>query len=136
MTISIKAVSLAGLMLLATAAGIQGQAAASLTSGSAEPEVRVINNHHYPIRVVLIDRAGRERSLGRVSQKKAAVFALDYGQLGASPVQVKIFPDEPVWSAGNTGKAIRSQNLHLYRGMAVYVWAEPDLASSEISVGY
>ena len=80
-----------------------------------------------------MDAAGRHTSLGHVAPSKAEIFTVAAAAVGDGPVRVKVFADEPVWSSGNTGDAIRSQDLFLHAGSAVYVWVECDLMRSEIT---
>lgn len=131
---SLRVASLAAVLLALAAPASQAQPVADRAVAAADAEVRVINNHTYRIRVVLVDAEGRHTSLGRVGSRKAEIFSLDASTLREGPVQVKVFADEPVWSAGNTGDAIRSQDLFLHAGAAVYVWVESDLARSQITV--
>lgn len=131
---SLRVAFMAALLLALTTPAARAQPPVDLGVATEDGEVRVVNNHMYRIRVVLVDAEGRHTSLGRVSPSKAEIFALDRSQLAAGPVQVKVFADEPVWSAGNTGEAIRSQDLFLRSGAAVYVWVERDLTRTQITM--
>jgi hypothetical protein len=131
---TIRAAVLAGTLLLVATPASRAQMAMDFAMAMPESEIRVVNNHLYRIRVVLVDAEGRHTSLGRVAPSKAAIFTLDEAPRRSGPVQVKVFADEPVWSAGNTGDAIRSQDLFLHPGTAVYVWVETDLTRTQFSV--
>jgi hypothetical protein len=130
----LHAASTLGLLFVATTSAAPAQLTADYAMTSSESEVRVVNNHLYRIRVILVDRTGRHHSLGRVAPSKAAIFTIEPDMIGSAPVQMKVFADEPVWSAGNTGEAIRSPNLYLRDGADVYVWVEHDLTRTEFTV--
>lgn len=136
MTEIIHAALVAGLLL--TGGSPDARAATSGVDTVAAPaptEIRVVNNHTYRIRVVIVDARGHHHSLGRVMNTQARIFALDEDLVGSGPLSVKVFADEPVWSAANSDEAIRTKELHLAEGQAVYVWVEADLLRSQIVVG-
>ena len=132
---SLRILSLAALLmgLPSPSSADAARPIAEVAPATADPEVRVVNNHPYRIRVVLVDAEGRHTSLGRVAPSRAEVFPVDASMLPQGPVRVKVFADEPVWSPGNTGSAIRSQDLFLHAGGAIYVWVESDLLRSQIT---
>ena len=131
---SLRVAFMAALLLALTTPAGRAQPPTDLGVTAEAGEVRVVNNHMYRIRVVLVDAEGRHTSLGRVAPSKAAIFTLDATDLAEGPVQVKVFADEPVWSAGNTGEAVRSRDLFLHSGTAVYVWVESDLTRTLITM--
>jgi hypothetical protein len=131
---SLRVAFMAALLLALTTPAARAQPPIGLAVAGADGEVRVVNNHMYRIRVVLVDADGRHIPLGRVAPSKAEIFTLDANEMAAGPVQVKVFADEPVWSAGNTGEAIRSQDLFLRAGTAVHVWVEKDLTRTQITM--
>jgi len=94
----------------------------------------VVNNYAYRIRVVLVDADGRHRTLGYVAPRKVEIFELTAADRAGGAVRVKLVVDEPVWSAGNSGEAVRSRSLWLEDGSAVQVWVERDLTDSVIEV--
>ena len=129
----IRDAAIASVLSVSIVSGAHGQETALPAQDS--PEVRVVNNHHYRIRVVLVDEQGTHHSLGRVAPSKAEIFEPSSDLVDGARFQIKVFADEPVWSAGNTGEAIRSQDLEAYGASSVYVWVEPDLTRSQITVG-
>ena len=98
------------------------------------PEIRVVNNHAYQVSVVVIDERGVYHSLGRVSPKDARIFTLADAEVASGDVQVKVFVDEPVWSLGNSGEAVRSSSLRIEDGAALQVWVEPDLTATQLEL--
>lgn len=133
MKASLRVLALAALVLGSMPSVGRTQPVAALAASAADPEIRVVNNHTYRIRVVLVDAEGRHIPLGRVAPSKAEIFPVAPESVAHGPVRVKVFADEPVWSAGNTGDAIRSQDLFLSAGGAIYVWVENDLLRSQIT---
>jgi hypothetical protein len=105
---------------------------ASLPGG--DPELRVVNNHDYRVRIVLVDKSGRHHSLGHLAPHRAAEYNVeefaDYGL----PVQVKVVVDEPVWSPGATDMAVRSGALYISDDTEVRIWVESDLSETEVEV--
>ena len=100
----------------------------------SEPEMRVVNNHAYRVQVVRVEKSGRHHSLGRIAPNRAAEFDLDeFAEFGL-PLQVKIVVDEPVWSPGATGKAIRSGSLYISDKTEVRVWVESELTETQVEV--
>ncbi|KPJ83564.1 MAG: hypothetical protein AMS19_04025 [Gemmatimonas sp. SG8_23] len=96
------------------------------------PEIRVVNNHPYQVRVLVIDDQGAYHSLGRLAPKSAQVYRI--ADVADGSVQVKLVVDEPVWSLGNTEEAVRSRSIFLHEDSAIQVWIEPDLTSSAIEM--
>lgn len=135
MTEILRAAFVAGLILTGATPSGRTHPSVTETVAAVPAEVRVVNNHTYRIRVVVVDARGRHHSLGRVMNTQARIFALDEDLVGAGPLSVKVFADEPVWSAANSDEAIRTQELSLNEGDAVYVWVEADLTRSQIVVG-
>ncbi len=99
-----------------------------------EPEVHVVNNHPYRIRVLLVDPDGRHHSLGRLRPSRAAGYDLDRFAIDGRPVILKVVVDEPVWSPAATGEAVRSRALHLRGRTEIRVWVEPDLTETRVEV--
>ncbi len=131
---TIERISRAIAIAVLATAGVPGSGAAvdTVPADDQAPEVRVVNNNASRIRVVLVDAEGRHRSLGRVAPRKAEIFTLDDTAFEA--VRVKIVIDEPVWSAANSGDAIRSRTLWLEEASAIHVWVERELTDSHIEV--
>ena len=120
--------ALAGVLSAASAAS------ASTPAPGDEPDMRVVNNHGYRIQVVLVDKVGRHHSLGYIAPDHAEAFDLDaYTEFGL-PVQVKVVVDEPVWSPGATGRAVRSGSLYLSDKTEVRVWVASELTETEVEV--
>lgn len=123
---------LVGMLLVSSGADARAQVAAPSAADEAR-HVRVINNHGYPVRVVLVDDEGAHRSLGRVANGSVGTFAI--ADLANEWFRVKVFPDEPVWSAANSDEAIRTRDLRLAPGSVLNLWVEPDLSRSEVTLG-
>ncbi len=123
-------------MAAATPGGRAQLAGTGAPQAAATPstEIRVVNNHPYRIQVVVVDGEGHHHALGRVPTTKAHIFSVEEDLVGTGPFRVKVFADEPVWSAANTSEAIRSEDLELGLGESVYVWVEADLMRSQIRV--
>jgi len=124
----------AALTIASAASGVQAATPGDELRAGNDPEVRVVNNHEYRVQIVLVDKSGRHHSLGHIAPDKAAAFDLeeftDYGL----PVQVKVVVDEPVWSPGATGRAVRSGSLYISDHTEVRVWVASDLTETEVEV--
>jgi hypothetical protein len=115
--------------------GLPGAAhAATVPADEASPEIRVVNNNAARVRVVLVDADGRHRTLGYVASRKAEIFTVGDQALDGRSVRVKVVVDEPVWSAANSGDAIRTRALWLEDGSAVQLWIERDLTASFVEL--
>lgn len=122
---------------MAIALTATGASASVPTDGATiadDPGVRVVNNHEYRIQVVLVDKAGRHHSLGQIAPDRAREFDLEAYTDAGLPVQVKIVVDEPVWSPGATGRAVRSGSLYISDHTDVRIWVASDLAETEVEV--
>lgn len=121
---------------LALSSMTSAAAAAPVTpsNGDGDPEMRVVNNHDYRVQVVLVDKTGRHHSLGHLAPHRAAEYDLDdFAEFGL-PLQVKVVVDEPVWSPGATGKAVRSGSLYVSDDTEIRVWVASDLAETQVEV--
>ena len=109
-------------------------APATAAGPDEEPEMRVVNNHEYRVRVILVDKAGRHHSLGVLAPNRAAEYDLDRFAEYGLPLQVKVVVDEPVWSPGATERAVRSGSLYISDHTEVRVWVESDLTETQVEV--
>jgi hypothetical protein len=130
-----RAALFASVILLAAAPAGRAQTHGPQSSAPEATELRVVNNHGYRVGVVLVDAGGKHHTLGRVGNGDVRIFALAGRFADRGSFRVKVFTDEPVWSAGSTEEAIRSRDLQPRSGEAVTVWVEPDLTRSRITLG-
>jgi hypothetical protein len=130
-----RAALVASVILLAAAPAGRAQTHGPQASTPEATELRVVNNHGYRVGVVLVDADGKHHTVGRVGNGDVRIFALAGRFADRGSFRVKVFTDEPVWSAGSTDEAIRSQDLRPRSGEAVTVWVEPDLTRSRITLG-
>ena len=134
MKIRIMQVCAVAMAIALTAGSASAAAPVEGMSVGDDPGVRVVNNHGYRVQVVLVDKSGRHHSLGLIAPDRAREFNLDeFADMGL-PLQVKIVVDEPVWSAGATGQAVRSGSLYLSDHTEVRVWVASDLTETEVEV--
>lgn len=111
-------------------------AAKSETPGPANNtlEIRVINNNAAVVRVYVQDANGRLRSLGRVGRSDFKILEVDKSIADLGAFEIKVFPDEPVWSLLGAPDGVRTQPLALKLGDAVNFWVETAMADSHLEV--
>jgi len=69
--------------------------------------------------------------IGRADLKIMQI-SKDIAELGA--FQIRVFPDEPVWSRLNSDKGVRTKELTVPEGKALNVWLEANLSDSMLEV--
>jgi hypothetical protein len=124
-------------MAVATAFLALGAASAQAeTPGPANNtvEIRVINNNASIVQVYIQDANGRMRSLGRVGRSDFRVLEVDRNVAELGAFQIKVFPDEPVWSLQGAPDGVRTRPLELQLGDAVNFWVETALTDSHLEV--
>jgi len=120
------------LALGATAAGAQ------MAHGSSDAdarEVRVINEHHTPVRVYVQDAESRLHHLGRVLPSTAKSLEISAEIAAKGSFRIKVFPVAQPWTRMSEDSGIRTRSITLEEGEIVSFWVEADLTSSRITVG-
>jgi hypothetical protein len=97
-------------------------------------EVRVINNNASPVRVYVQDAKGRLHRMGTVASTDFKIVEIpgEITELGA--VQLKLVPNEPVWSLAGDPDGVRTRDLDLKIGDAVNFWVETNLTDSKVEI--
>ena len=111
-------------------------AAKAETTGPANNtlEIRVINNNASVVRVYVQDANGRLRSLGRVGRSDFKILEIPKGIADMGAFEIKVFPDEPVWSLLGNPSGVRTRPLDLKLGDAVNFWVETDMTASHLEI--
>jgi hypothetical protein len=124
-------------MAMATAFLALGASSAKAEMSGPESntlEIRLLNNHSSAVRVYVEDTFGRTRSLGWVNRSDFKVLTLPEGITDLGAVQIKIFPDELVWSPTAAPDGIRTMPLNLKAGDVVNFWVETALTDSYLQI--
>lgn len=132
MTKNILRFALAAAML--TTGAVQARAETSTGPTKSAVEVRIINNYVSPVRVYVRDAKGHDHELGWVGRADLKILRVseDIAQLGA--FEIKVFPDEPVWSRLSDDKGVRTNGLQVADGEALNFWVEANMAASTLEV--
>jgi hypothetical protein len=130
-----------GTLHVALAAALLGLGA---TSAKAETPVagpanntidlRVVNNNASMVRVYVVDASGKLHQLGRVSRSDFKILEIPGALIAKGDVQIKVFPDEPVWSLQGGADGIRTRSLSLKLGDAVNLFLETNLDQSVVEI--
>jgi hypothetical protein len=122
----------------AMAAAFLAMGAASLQAETTGPagafEIHVINNHTSAVQVYVEDSFGRMRSIGWVNRSDAKVLTVPAQMTELGAVQIKVFPDEPVWSPRAVPDGVSTMPLNLKAGDVVDFWVETELADSYLQI--
>lgn len=122
----------------ALATALLAMGTASLQAETPGPagtlEVRVINNHTSPVRVYAEDAFGRMRSLGWVNRSDAKVLTVPARMTEHGAVQIRIYPDEPIWSPRAARDGVSTMPLNLKTGDVVNFWVETELTDSYLQI--
>ena len=97
-------------------------------------ELRVVNNHASPMRVFLKDATGKLHRLGTVACGDFRIIEVPGEVMELGAVQLKLVPNEPVWSLRGGVDGIRTRDLDLRVGDAVNFWVETDLTDSTVEI--
>ncbi len=121
---------------VATAILALGATAAKAETGPANNtlEIRVINNNASVVRVYVQDANGRMRSLGRVGRSDFKIMEVPRQIADMGAFEIKIVPDEPVWSLLGEPDGVRTRPLELKLGDAVNFWVETALTDSHLEI--
>jgi len=111
-------------------------AAKAETTGPANNtlEIRVINNNASVVRVYVQDANGRMRSLGLVGRSDFKIMEVPQQIAEMGAFEIKVFPDEPVWSLAGDPAGVRTRPLDLKLGDAVNFWVETALTDSHLEI--
>ena len=74
------------------------------------------------------------RSLGRVGRSDFKIMEVDKSIADLGAFEIKVFPDEPVWSLLGAPDGVRTRPLTLKLGDAVNLWVETAIADSKVEV--
>jgi len=97
-------------------------------------EIRVINNNASPVRVYVQDAHGRMHNMGNVARSDFKIMEIPGEITAMGAVQLKIVPNEPVWSLAGESAGVRTRDLTLRIGDAVNFWLETDLTDSTVEI--
>jgi len=97
-------------------------------------DLRVVNNNASKVRVYLVDANGKMYRLGQVAQSDFRIMQIPGDIAAKGDVQIRIFPDEPVWSLRGDAEGIRTQTLELKLGDAVNLFVETNLDDSLVEI--
>lgn len=97
-------------------------------------EIRVVNNNASTVRVYAVDASGRMYRLGRVASSDFKILQISGDVAAKGDVQIKVFPDEPVWSLRGDADGIRTNGLKLELGDAVNMFLETNLDESQVEI--
>ncbi len=131
MTTTTLRVALATAFLAMSAASVQAQTPNPVGNTL---EMRVINHRTSPVRVYAEDTFGRIASLGWVNSLDARTLAVPVSMTKLGAVQIKVFPDKPVWSLREVPDGVRTMPVNLRPGDAVSFWVETELSNSYIQI--
>lgn len=130
-----------GTLHLAIAAGMLALGA---TSAKAEPpilgpanntlEIRLINNNASPMRVYVQDAKGRLHRMATVGSSDFKIVEIPGEMTALGAVQLKLVPNEPVWSFAGAPDGVRTRDLDLKIGDAVNFWIETELTDSKVEI--
>ena len=128
-----------GALRMAVATAFLALGAASVKAETPGPanntlEIRVINNNASVVHVYVQDANGRLRSLGRVGRSDFKILEVDKSIADMGAFEIKVFPDEPVWSLVGSPDGVRTQPLDLELGDAVNFWVETAITDSHLEV--
>lgn len=121
---------------VATAIMAVGASAAKAETGPANNtlEIRVINNNASVVRVYVQDANGRMRALGRVGRSDFKIMEVPAQIADMGAFEIKVIPDEPVWSLLGEPDGVRTRPLELKLGDAVNFWVETALTDSHLEI--
>jgi len=94
-------------------------------------EIRVINNNASPVRVFVQDAKGKLHRMGTVASVDFKIVEIPGEITELGPVQLKLVPNEPVWSFAGDPDGVRTNDLDLHIGDAVNFWVETNLTDSK-----
>ena len=97
-------------------------------------EIRVINNNASPVRVYVQDAQGRMHNMGTVARSDFRIMEIPGELTALGAVQLKIVPNEPVWSLAGEAAGVSTRDLTLRIGDAVNFWVETDLTDSTVEI--
>ncbi len=128
-----------GTLRIAVATAFLALGAATVKAETPGPEsnaleIRVLNNYTSVVRVYVEDVFGRMTTLGRVDRSEFKVLTVPEGLTRRGAVEIKIFPDEPVWSPAAVPDGIRTLPLNLKMGDVVNFWVETNLTDSHLEI--
>ena len=130
-----------GTLHVAIAAGLLALGA---NSAKAEPpvlgpanntlEIRVINNNASPVRIYVQDAKGKLHGMGTVASADFKIIEVPGAVTAMGAVQLKLVPNEPVWSFAGDPDGVRTRDLELKIGDAVNFWVETELTDSKVEI--
>lgn len=97
-------------------------------------DIRVVNNHASAVRVYVRDAQGRMHRLGKVANSDFKVLEIPGEITAKGDVEIRVVPDEPVWSLLGGADGIRTNRIELKLGDAVNMFVETDLLSSQVEI--
>lgn len=97
-------------------------------------EIRVINNNASPMRVYLQDATGKLHRMGTVASTDFKIVEVPGSVTSLGAVQIKLVPNEPVWSFAGEPEGVRTRDLDLVIGDAVNLWIETNLDDSKVEI--
>ena len=97
-------------------------------------EIRVINNNASPMRVYLQDANGKLHRMGMVASTDFKIVEVPGSVTSLGAVQIKLVPNEPVWSFAGEPEGLRTRDLDLAIGDAVNLWVETNLDDSKVEI--
>ncbi len=128
-----------GTLRMAVATAFMALGAASAKAETPGPasntlEIRVINNNASIVQVYVQDANGRLRSLGRVGRSDFKILEVDKSIADMGAFEIKVFPDEPVWSLQGAPDGVSTRPLDLQLGDAVNFWVETAMTDSHLEI--
>ena len=97
-------------------------------------EVRVINNNASPMRVYVQDANGGLHRMTTVSSSDFKIVEIPGEITALGAVQLKLVPNEPVWSFAGAPDGVRTRDLDLKIGDAVNLWVETVITDSKVEI--
>ena len=97
-------------------------------------EIRVINNNASPMRVYVQDANGRLHRMGTVASTDFKIVEVPGEITALGAVQLKLVPNEPVWSFAGEPEGVSTRDLKLKIGDAVNLWVETNLTDSKVEI--
>ena len=97
-------------------------------------EVRVINNNSAPMRVYVQDAKGRLHRMASVASADFKIIEVPGEITALGAVQLKLIPNEPVWSFAGAPDGVRTRDLKLKIGDVVNFWVETRLTDSKVEI--
>lgn len=97
-------------------------------------ELRVVNNNASTVRVFVRDAEGRFHRLGKVSRSDFRILEIPGDMAAKGDLEIRVVPDEPVWSLAGPADGIHTQGLSLKLGDAVNLFLETDLEDSQVEI--